>query len=56
MPSAMAHVTSSESSSLSSERSGRRNSSCSPTPNRNITGAMIRIDTNGSMPSCVNSE
>lgn len=56
MPSAIAHVTSSESSSLSSERSGRRNASCSPTPSRNIAGAITTIDTNGSTWSRVNSE
>ena len=50
MPSATAQVTSSESCSRSSLRSGRRNASWSPTPSANATGVMIRIDTNGSMP------
>ena len=50
MPSATAHVTSSESCSRSSLRSGRRKASWSPTPSANATGVMIRIETNGSMP------
>ena len=54
MPSAKAHVTSSESCSRSSLRSGRRKASCSPTPSANMSGVMITIDTNGSMPARVN--
>ena len=41
MPSAMAHVTSSDSSSRSSARSGRMNTSCSATPSAKLSGATI---------------
>ena len=56
MPSATAQVTSSDSSSRSSLRSGRMKTSWITTPTRNISGAMIsRIERNGSMPKLVNS-
>ena len=54
MPRAIAHVTSNDSSSRSSLRSGRRNTSCTATPTTNAAGAMITIETNGSICSCVN--
>src|SRR5664279_212289 len=53
MPSATAQVTSSESCSRSSLRSGRRKASWSATPSAKATGVMIRIEMNGSMPGPV---
>ena len=54
-PSAIAQVTSSESSSRSSERSGRMNTSCSTTPTAKAAGVMSRIETNGSTWKSVKS-
>ena len=51
IPSAIAQVTSSESSSRSSLRSGRMKTSCRPTPSRNVSGVRTRIETNGSICS-----
>ncbi len=56
MPSAKAHVTRSDSSSRSSVRSGRMNTSCSPAPTTNAPGAMITMATKGSMWKSEKSE
>ena len=53
MPSATAYVTSTDSCSRSSLRSGRMNASCSATPSAKATGVMIRIEMNGSIPGPV---
>ena len=50
MPSAIAQVTSSDSSSRSSSRSGRRNTIWSITPSTNMAGVSTSSPTNGSTP------